>query len=383
MLGTITDITERKKNESLIAESRDNLARAEQMARLGHFKCDVGSSLRTWSEGLYRIFGQSPETFTPTAENILALFHPEDRYLLAQRHRDLSLGLEPPSRTLRAIRGDGQIIYVEDSTDLIYAPDGTLIGRFGTLQDVTAREQAKALIAESRNNLARAEEMALLGHVKFELETSTVTWSAGAYRIAGKSPDTFTPSFDNVLDLFHPDDRQSVQKHRRAVLRGAEPPPVTHRMLRDDGQVIYIENWSKPLRASDGTVIGMFGTIQDVTAHKQAADALAEANQKLVDTQYAVDQAIIVAVTDVKGNITHANDAFCRISGYSREELLGANHRLIGSGIHSETFFREMYRRIANGQVWRGELCNRAKNGSLYWLDTTTSFLNSARMDIR
>jgi PAS domain S-box-containing protein len=281
MLGTTTDISERKQHEDLIAESRDNLARAEQMARLGHFKCDHGSPERTWSEGLYRIFGQSPETFTPTAENILAAFHPEDRPLLAQRHRDLSMGLEPPSRTLRVIRGDGQIIYVEDATDLIYASDGTLIGRFGTLQDVTAREQAKALIAESRDNLARAEEMALLGHIKFELETSTLTWSAGAYRIAGKSPDVFTPTADNVLELFHPDDRPALQEHRRAVLAGAEPLPATHRMLRDDGQVIYIENWSKPLRASDGTVIGMFGTIQDITARKEAEKALERANQEL------------------------------------------------------------------------------------------------------
>jgi PAS domain S-box-containing protein len=321
--------------------------------------------------GLYRIFGKSRETFTPTAENILAQFHPDDRPILEQRHRELSAGLMPPSRTLRIIRDDGQIVYVEDMTDLIYASDGKLIGRFGTLQDVTARVQAEALIAENRDNLARAEEMARLGHFKFELGATAITWSAGTYRIFGRSSDTFTPTLDNVAEFIHPDDRLAHERYRHAVLGGAELPPLMHRTIRDDGQIIYLEVWSKPLRASDGTLNGMFGTVQDITARKQDKDALAQANKKLTDIQYAIDQAIIVAVTDVQGNIIHANDAFCKISGYSRGELLGANHRIVSSGVHPKAFFRDMYRQIASGQVWRGEICNRTKSGSLYWLETT------------
>jgi len=138
-----------------------------------------------------------------------------------------------------------------------------------------------------------------------------------------------------------------------------------------DGTLYWVDTTIIPFINESGVPYQYVSIRHEITEHKQNEQDLKRLFNQLLDIKYALDVSSIVAITDTRGIITYVNDTFCRISQYSREELIGRTHRIINSSYHPKEFFKNLWETISSGRVWKGEIRNQAKDGSFYWVDST------------
>lgn len=239
----------------------------------------------------------------------------------------------------------------------------------------------RILLAQLRENdeLFRLMIDGIKDYAVFRLDAQghVASWNTGAARIKGYSADEI---LGKHFSCFYTPQDQKLSIPQK-VLRDAMTRGRAHAeglRVRKDGSTFWAQVVVTPMYDSHGKFRGFSKVLHDVTERKRAEDSINESLlasrrmlKELTDQKFAMDQHAIISISDTQGNITYVNDHLCTISKYSREELQGKNHRVLNSGYHSKEYFQQMWQTIANGKVWHGEMRNRAKDGSTYWVDAT------------
>jgi diguanylate cyclase (GGDEF)-like protein/PAS domain S-box-containing protein len=301
----------------------------------------------------------------------------ELRAVYRERAQEILLDHQHHVFEIRLLHKNGEQIPIELNTVLL--PNDQV---YGSCRDIRERKTVQQALQDSEANL----------------QNLLASMAEGVYGVDTKGFCTFVnPSFLAMLGYSHADEVIGRPIHRLIhhshadgshylgkdclmflAYRAKQKIHVDDEVFwRKDGQSIPVEYWSYPM-VKNNEVIGSVVTFLDVTERRRTEASLRESEEyarnaleELNYQKFALDQHSIVAITDVHGTITYVNKKFCQVSGFEESELIGNNHRLTNSGYHTKEFFRDMYRTIANGEVWSGEICNRDKNGRLYWLITT------------
>jgi len=234
----------------------------------------------------------------------------------------------------------------------------SLLTSFNRLMHALDAQQNELRVSEAR--LRESQKLARLGHWRWDLKTDKHYWSEEIYRFYGRDPRLPPTVFPEVQSYFTPDSWATLSGAVEAALASGAPYECDAQVVRPDGTHLWITARGVVVRDGAGAAIEMHGTVQDITERKQA-------EERLRALSLAIEQSpASVLITGLDGAIEYVNDAFIRNTGYTREEVVGRNPKMLQSGRTSPQTYQSLWAALRAGRPWQGELFNRRKDGSEY-----------------
>ncbi|MEA3641408.1 MAG: EAL domain-containing protein [Lamprobacter sp.] len=400
------DVTQQEQALQALRASEQRLREAERIGGLGSWELELSTETLRWSEQIYRLLDLDPAAFQPTYRSFLDMVHPEDRERLDRTFRHSVASHLPFAMAHRVRRADGSIRWLQEFAETQYAEDGTPIRSIGTVQDITEQKHSRLMLAlKARRDEALLElphiadglsEQAVLQHSLALAEDLTdsaigfahfVNEDQTSVEFAAWSMRTLDAGCQVKHDMHYPLQQAGLWadalRQRAPVLINDYPTeadgkglPEGHIALSRSLVVPVFESGRVRMLLGVGNKASSYDETDVESAQLLANEAWRQAQQTRSWAQLTLADQVLaethqgVAITDADGALVRVNAAFSRITGYSAEEVLGRNPRLLKSGLHDQAFYCSMWADITRHGCWRGELWNRRKNGEVYpqWL---------------
>jgi PAS domain S-box-containing protein len=344
----------------------------------------LDGTVQSWNQAAERIFGYTAR------EAIGRAFHDLLHTQGGRASEDMIRAQVESGATVRPFdtacrTRSGELVEVSVSAAPITSSAGQIVGIGKTIRDISDAKAAERQLREFNTRLEHqvqertVELQAAHRHLQTILDglpsmvgywdkDLTNRFANHAYRKWFGVDPTHMPGM-HMQQLLGDDLYARNRPYIDAALRGEDQTferaiPLPHGKSVRHSLAHYIPD------KVDGEVRGFYVMVHDVTELTESRQKLAAALRDSEGLLRTVQQHSIYSVADRHGDIIDVNEAFCRISGFERQDLLGRNHRIVNSGLHPPAFWADMWSAISQGRSWRGEICNRAQNGSLYWVDS-------------
>lgn len=362
------EITERKRVEAELKYSRDQYDRLTTNIPVGVYLAQTTSAgglvFKYVSARFCAMLGLSAEAVYADSSVVFRAIRPDDQAGFGRVNQEATQTGKPFQWEGRSVvDGVTRWLRIESRPELL--DNGDCLWD-GVVVDITERELAQLDLQHKQDLLNEAERLGKLGSWELDLMSGDLRWSDELYRIFELDPAKFTPTYENFLDAIHPEDRDKVNQAYTQSLKDHQPYDVIHRLQPEEGRIKWVREHCISEFDESGKPLRSVGAVQDITEQKMAEDHL-----RIAAATFDTHEAILI--TDSNANIVRVNQAFQDITGYTSEEVLGKNPRILSSGRHDKAFYAEMWQHLLTTGSWTGELWDKRKNGLIYpkWLTIT------------
>ncbi|MBB1074395.1 EAL domain-containing protein [Rhodoferax sp. 4810] len=255
----------------------------------------------------------------------------------------------------------------------VHDDDGKMLQIVVTFTDITQLKQAQRALQRSQIMMERTEKMVRLASFEWEVATNIVTWSPEMFRIFGRDPALGVPNLQGQATLYTPQSTQQLYAAVSLAVSEGTPYELELMTVQPDGELRPSFVMGFPERDDSGRVVRLAGLVQDITQRKHEEEKIRLAASVFSHAREGI------TITTATGIIVDVNEAFTRITGFSRDEAIGQNPRILKSGRQDKAFYAAMWGDLTGLGHWSGEIWNRRKNGEVYAELLTISAVRDAQ----